>query len=665
MRITDNINARCFSTDIETTKSVFYIGCFNGETGEEFGFEISKRKNQLFEFVEWYLGNSFDYTVTYNGVSFDCPVLQFVIDNHQEWAEFNTQEIIDAIYRYSQHVIEESNNGRPTYRESSFSKPTIDVFTILGLNNLARFQSLKGCEFALQMPNLQTMPIHHTKKDMTDEEIQMTIDYCGVDLEGTWNVFLLVLGLYPHPLYEGKNQLQLRFDILNEFELSCLNYSDIKIGEELMKLCYAKEVGKEIKDLPKKGTFRKDIKLKECIPSYVKFTTPNLKKLLKDCNNLVISQNDSFEKKVIINKRIYTLAKGGLHADQKLEVWQAGEDYFIEDDDASSYYPKILINNNYYPKHLGKELLKVYTQLYEKRIELKPLGKKDKRIQGIVEALKLVCNSVFGKLGSMDSWLFDAKTMFSVTLTGEFNLLMLIEMFEENGINVISANSDGVTTRFHKSKKELKDSIVKKWQEITNFEIETVRFKTFYYSSVNDYLAIKDNDEIKVKGEFVSDFEIYKNSSMRVVPLALQEYFKTGMHPKDFITSHKNIYDFCIRVKATGDFYLEEEVIDGSKVRHNKMLRYYISNEGNLLFKRGFNSKGKEFNGWVNAPFAETNKELKMTNFNKYIDKDNYDIDYSFYVIKACKTLDKLLKKNILKNYLDTLKPTMQISMPF
>jgi hypothetical protein len=93
------------------------------------------------------------------------------------------------------------------------------------------------------------------------------------------------------------------------------------------------------------------------------------------------------------------------------------------------------------------------------------------------------------------------------------------------------------------------------------------------------------------------------------------------------------------------------------------MLRYYISNEGNLLFKRGFNSKGKEFNGWVNAPFAETGKELKITNFNRFVEKDNYDIDYSFYCIKALKILDKLLKKNMLKNYLETLKTITQISM--
>lgn len=396
MKITDNIDARCIITDIEVMKELFYVGCFNGESKEEVGFEISKRKNQLFEFVSWYTGNTFDYTVTYNGVAFDCPVLQFIVENHQEWADFTTQEIIDVIYRYSQHVIEESNNGRPTYRESSFSKPTIDVFTILGLNNLARWTSLKGCEFALQMPNLQTMPIHHTKTDMTDEEIQMTIDYCSVDLEGTWNVFLLVLGQYPHPLYEGNNQLDLRFNIIEEFGIPCLSYSDIKIGEELMRVSYAKEIGKEVKDLPKKGIFRKEIKLKDCLPSYIEFKTPELQKILQSTKKKVIKQNGDFGFEFIFKGTKYSLLKGGMHSVNSFEKHDANTNNKIITCDVGSFYPASLVERQIYPQHLGKEILKVYSNKYNERISLKPQSKTDKKIKGICDAIKLQLNIFFG-----------------------------------------------------------------------------------------------------------------------------------------------------------------------------------------------------------------------------------------------------------------------------
>jgi hypothetical protein len=64
--------------------------------------------------------------------------------------------------------------------------------------------------------------------------------------------------------------------------------------------------------------------------------------------------------------------------------------------DVSSMYPAGIINNSYYPAHLGVELLRTYKQLYLKRLELKPLSKTDKKAKGIADALKLTLNSFFG-----------------------------------------------------------------------------------------------------------------------------------------------------------------------------------------------------------------------------------------------------------------------------
>lgn len=104
-------------------------------------------------------------------------------------------------------------------------------------------------------------------------------------------------------------------------------------------------------------------------------------------------------------------------------------------------YPATIINNKYYPHHLGKELLIAYEQQFKKRISLKPLTKTDKSAAAIADALKLVLNGVYGRLGSKESWLYDKKTLLSVTLTGQLSLLMLIEMLEAEGIHVIVANT--------------------------------------------------------------------------------------------------------------------------------------------------------------------------------------------------------------------------------
>ena len=496
-----------------------------------------------------------------------------------------------------------------------------------------------------------------------------------------------------------------------------------------MKKSYAQAINKPLKDLPKKGTFRKEIKLKHCIPEYIKFNTPILQNLLEELKKKKIKQTDGVEKHLVLYKRLYVLGKGGLHADQKNEIWEANNDFIIEDDDVSSYYPKIIVNNGYYPHHLGKELLKTYTEIYNKRITLKPLAKKDKKIKGIVDALKLVCNAIFGKMGSMESWLFDMQSLLSVTITGELTLLMLLESFEMNGIPVISANTDGITSRFHKDKKDLKDKLVNEWQQLTNFEIETVRFKKMYYSTVNDYLAIKEGidkavekkDFVKCKGDFIFDFELYKNKSSKIVPLALSEYFVNGKDPIEFIKNHKNIYDFCIMTKATGQLHLEmqkiikrgdqiknyldlinngwtsigpndsdkwikneligtidysEDVVSYEEAKYEceqslneveirklkKLVRYYLTTDKEWrLFKRGIGTTGKNANISCNAPNEIGN--IYITYFNQFEEKDvkDYNIDYNQYIFKTLKIISKIERNKKDKNFVNSLKEHLQI----
>ena len=83
--------------------------------------------------------------------------------------------------------------------------------------------------------------------------------------------------------------------------------------------------------------------------------------------------------------------------------------------------------------------------MFDKRLDLKPLAKTDKKIAGIVGALKLAVNSVYGKSSDMQNWIYDRRLTMFTTITGELSLLMLIEQYELRGIHVISANTDGVT----------------------------------------------------------------------------------------------------------------------------------------------------------------------------------------------------------------------------
>ncbi len=184
----------------------------------------------------------------------------------------------------------------------------------------------------------------------------------------------------------------------------------------------------------------------------------------------------------------------------------------------------------------------------------------------------------------MQNWIYDRQLTMFTTITGELSLLMLIEQYELNGIHVISANTDGVTIQIDKNKIDKMHEINKWWMDLTTYELERTDYAKIIFSTVNDYLAIKTNGEIKKKGDFLTDFELHKNKSGRVIPMALEQYFIHNIPVSDTITNHTNIYDFALRQKASKDFHYEG-VSNGKRTVYNKLIRYYVSNKGEKLLK--------------------------------------------------------------------------------
>jgi len=715
MKITEDKNVPLIVGDIETMAGLMDFGFYDPDSKEWFEFEISEFKNEMLEFVNFYVNSHYEYVVGYNYLKFDAQVIQYLIENYHNWVTFNNLEIIDKLYMFTQRLIRDQKYAKfSTFKESELSKKVIDVFTILGLDNLARSSSLKKCQFQLDLESVEEMPIHHSTKVLTEEHIQMIKSYRRNDVISTLEVFNLCLGNTEHPLYKGNNQVELRFDIKEEFNLECLNYSDIKIGEELMIRAYLEEVKIDRKDFPRTGTFRKTIKLKECVPDYIEFESKQLKDILKSIKSRTIRQDEVVHYNFKINGTEYDLKNGGIHSKNDAQCFNSSDDYYIYTSDVASYYPVSKIKRRLFPAHLGEKFLNAYEKRYNKRIELKPLSKNNKKIKGICDAIKLQCNIVFGKMGSKESPFFDMKALLSVTIGNEITILKLIEDLELAGFHVISANTDGFETMVLKSKEEEYLSICKKWEDLTEYILEHGKYDWIKYSTVNDYIAKISTGEYKTKGDLNINHEIYKNKSWKVVSLALYEYFTIGKNPIDFINEHNNIFDFCLMCRAKGELRLETQKIikegnwqkemdinwlkisddswikrehigvldylragipfeemkeqciqDSSQVEiknEGKLMRYYLSTDSEWsLFKRGIGSTGKPTN--VNFHAGNDLGKVYIKNFNTYVDIDNYNIDKKQYIFKALKIIDKIEKTKKLSNFINSLKPQKQLEL--
>ena len=571
--------------DIETMQELFLIGIYNPESKTYTEFEVSKDKNQLDGFMRFIEQHPEYYWVGYNNLRFDSQVIEWILRNYENWHELTALETAAKIAQKAADVIHDANyDVFPEYREEWLTLKQIDVFRVNHYDNKNRMVSLKRLEFEMDLENIEEMPIHHTKINMTDEEIQLTKDYCKNDVMATYEFYKVTIGQTEHPLYKGNNQIELRQDIEEEFGIPCLNYSDSKIGDEMIKKFYCQEKNIMYSDLPKKGLFRTEVKVRHCIADYITFQTPELQQFLKGISKEKLTIKDEFKESLEFYDNIYTFAKGGLHTENKPKIFEADADHIIVDWDVSSYYPAIIINNGKYPHHLGPEFLRGYKTMFDKRLELKPLAKKDKKIKGIVGALKLAVNSVYGKSSDMQSWIYDRQLTMFTTITGELSLLMLIEAYELAGIHVISANTDGVTILVKNASFDTMTAINKWWMELTSYELERTDYSKIIFSTVNDYLAIKTDGEIKKKGDFLTDFELHKNKSARIVPIALEQFFVNDVPVADTIRNHTNIYDYCLRQKASKDFHYEGHSKE-TKTVYNKLIRYYVSNTGEKLLK--------------------------------------------------------------------------------
>jgi hypothetical protein len=475
---------------------------------------------------------------------------------------------------------------------------------------------------------------------MTDEDIVLTKEYCFNDVWATYQFYLVTIGQTDHPLYKGDNKIELRQDIEAEFGIPCLNYSDSKIGDEMIKKYYCEQKRIDYKELPKKGYFRKSIDVKNCIAPYVEFQTPELQAFLKKIKKLKLGLQDDFKEELHFYNNVYSFMKGGLHTENSPKIFEADDEYEIIDWDVSSYYPAIIINNGRYPYHLGPEFLRGYQEMFNKRLELKPLAKKDKKIKGIVGALKLAVNSVYGKSSDMQNWIYDRQLTMFTTITGELSLMMLIEAYELAGINVISANTDGVTIRIKKTLIDKMHEINAWWSELTKYELERADYQKIIFSTVNDYLAIKTDGEVKKKGDFLTDFELHKNKSARIVPLALEQYFLCDVPVDTTIKSHNNIFDFCLRQKASKDFHYEGvDKSTGEKKIYNKLIRYYISNTGEKLLK----VKNEDSDsGAANVSQVEAGEWLATVCNHLKKDHPLDNINYDYYIERAERIIYKI-----------------------
>lgn len=622
--------------DVETIKGCFLACFYDPESSTWWDFWVYQGRNDLYKLMKYLEEHSSDVFIGFNNVSFDGCIIEYVWRSHKKWYNKLDVDISGLIWQKAQDIIDDTNYGLfPPYREYELTFRQLDVFKIQHFDNKNLRVGLKRLEYEMDMEDIEDMPVPHDKMEFSGEELTDLLYYCHNDVIATHLNYLYVIGEVEHSLYKGNDQVAIREALTEEFGVDCTNYSNSKYGDEIIKLLYSEHSGVSYRNLPKKGTFRRLIKLKNCIPGHISFKTKQLKEFLEAIRGAEIKSGEEFKHIIQFGGQEYTFAKGGIHNTVKNKQYNSDDEWIIIDADVTSYYPATIINNDLCPLHLNKGAFrKAYTWIYNERVRLKPLAKADKKIKGIVGGYKEAAVSVYGKSGDPDNWMYDPQMMLTTCIAGEFSIMMLIEAQYLAGNQCIMANTDGASFYIKRSKLEEFHGICSEWCEKTQYKLEYFEFKSIWFSNVNSYIGVKTDGEVKKKNEFMTDSELRKNKSFRVVALALSKYFLEGIAPEDFIGSFDNIFHFCGR-SSSGQVFRHKGYAGNDSFDLPKLVRYYVAKDGIHIVKevKEGNDTGANDMGVTPAdrkktvcnklpPNART-KHLENVDRQWYIDKTN------------------------------------------
>jgi hypothetical protein len=579
----------------------------------------------------------------------------WILKNDKLLKSLSGEEAAKLIYGRSNEVIQKANSNQwPDFKESSLPTKQLDLFKVWHYDNKARMCGLKWLQFGMDWHNLEEMPIPHWTLIEDEATANSIISYCINDILSTKEFYNVTIGKTDNKLYKGVDKISLRKDVESQFGFRCINFSDVKIGDEIMKSDYIRNSGLHFQDI--KNSIPSTIKLfnfGDCFPKYVNFKSKELSEFIDKLKDIVVDLNNKQDFKFEFGASKYTFAKGGLHSNDDPRIITPKNNDILRDADVGSMYPNAIRKRRLYPSHLGEKWLEGYERVIKNRLDAKSRFKetKDKKYKAIDEAYKLALNGgSFGKTNQAMSWQFDPFVTMCVTIGCQIDLLMLIEMLEMSGIRVMSANTDGIVCLFRKDQEDKYNEICKKWEVIVGNNdmgnLEYVDYKLYAQTSVNDYIAIKTDGTPKHKGDFMVDFELHKNKSARIVPLALEAFYSKGINPRTFILNHENIFDFCLASKSIGSWHLEHRGFsDGVYYSNNlqKINRYYISNHGGKLIK--CNEDGREI--------QEDAGKWVCTIYNKHESKNikEYDINFDYYIKRVYEIITKIQPEIVSELY--------------
>ena len=553
--------------DIEVFPNCFHCCCKNTETGQVIKFEISERRNQLAELVDFFFYSLGDKMFCgYNNHHYDDVIISYMIDLFYKMTNLSWKVICRSLFNLSTTIVNSEDGNIDSFKKWKYAKYfySMDLLTMQFSRKLR--VGLKTMQCTMHYRNVQEYDGDFSQPIPVDE-IEDMIAYNVNDVDSTTEL-----------LNRLADQVELRLFIEQEHGIDCLSMDSVKMAETYLLEEYSKKSGIPKNVIKEMRSPMDYIPLKDVILPFIKYKNPKLQSVLEEMKEQVVysKERKGYEKKFVLSNVVYSIGVGGIHTIHTPKIFLPKDDEVIGHADVASMYPSLLIEYQWGPRHLGKLFCELFAQLKAERLEAKHTGQKVKNM-----FLKIVLNSPTGKMQQEVSWMYDPFNVFKIRINGQLILLLLVDRLLELGCEIIQCNTDGVVYRAKKGLNEAISNAIREVEGLTRLEFESDEYEAFYQYAINDYFGVLKGGEIEEKGMFITKHKLGKGLAPVVIPKAVINYFTKKQPIEEFIKSDGDIRDFLMSQQVDKKF----EVLHGEN-RVQRINRFYASTNGEYLFKR-------------------------------------------------------------------------------
>ena len=619
--------------DIEVFPNCFHCLVSDSESHKKYKFEISNRKNQLEELIDFFYFKRVEHIMCgYNNHHYDDIVINYMIFFRNTMKRFDYLKICNSLYYLSKAIIEsektENIDKIKQYKYANYFY-SFDLMTML--YSAAKQKSLKEVEILLGMDNVQEFEAGFDQR-LLDSEIDDMIKYNENDVDATELLLNTV-----------KDEVDLRLEVEKEWGFDALSMSNIRIGEEIL-LRQSNLKGVALEEAKSKIRRVAKIENKDIILPFIQYSNPKLKEVLFDVKNATCypcksdKKQKNYEKKFVLSNTCYSIGEGGIHTINEPRIFKPTADQYIGHSDVTSMYPSLAIIYKWLPVHLGKDFWNVYESLYKERVIAKRNHDELK-----AKAFKFALNSPIGKMQNESSWAYDPLNAYKIRMNGQLILLMLVDRLLSINCKIVQVNTDGVVYIADKANRELINKFIHEVENITKLHFDSDDYESFYQYDVNNYFGIRkgysqsgDPSLIEKKGKFITEIGLNNSMTPVIISKAVINYFLTKEPIDKFVKEDKNIRDFLMSQSVNREFKVEY----GNKPVQ-RINRYYASNSGYYLMR-------------VKDKMYETKKESILSDVGvillNHIDSvpiEERKINYQYYIGKAKTIVSEFINRQL------------------